>query len=144
MLSEEIFDFGKSTMNADTVNELKLRLNEQFMDVFNLCKWVLENAVNGQVQSSLVNNTLITLQHFLSWMPLGYIFQFDLMTILVKNFMVQSQYQMNAMSCLAEVACIKMDNEDMTKYQDKVGLLFFDFCAEFYKQIGCNLTFVQA
>lgn len=71
MLSEEIFDFGKSTMNADTVNELKLRLNEQFMDVFNLCKWVLENAVNGQVQSSLVNNTLITLQHFLSWMPLG-------------------------------------------------------------------------
>lgn len=72
MLSEEIFDFGKGTMNADTINELKTRFNTQFLEVFNLCKLVLENsATTGTVQASLVNNTLVTLQHFLSWMPLG-------------------------------------------------------------------------
>lgn len=37
-----------------------------------------------------------------------------------------------------------MDADDMNKYQEKVGILFFDFCAEFYKQIGNKITFIQA
>ena len=101
ILSEEIFDYSKNQMTQKQINELKEQMNSDFTMIFELCKFILENA--HQAKPSLVNACLETLNAFLSWIPMYYIICTDLIDKLV--MMLSSEYLRNSsLSCLVEIA----------------------------------------
>jgi exportin-1 len=77
ILSEEIFDFSEQMTQAKT-DSLRKCMCSQFAAIYQLCKEVLDCAKKPE----LIKVTLETLLKFLSWIPLGYIFETDLVTIL--------------------------------------------------------------
>ena len=82
LLSEEVFDFSKDTMTSAKVKTMKESLNEEFSQVFQLCEFILE----ASQKTSLLQATLQTLQRFLTWIPLGYIFETALVPALITKF----------------------------------------------------------
>ncbi|KAI9334595.1 CRM1 C terminal-domain-containing protein [Obelidium mucronatum] len=82
LLSEEIFDFSAEQMTQQKTKNLKNSMCGQFSDIFQLCLQVLDKAS----KKSLINATLETLLRFLNWIPLGYIFETNLVDILALDF----------------------------------------------------------
>lgn len=83
LLSEEVFDYSKESMTQVKMKKMKESLNEEFSQIFQLCEFILD-ASNKQ---SLLLATLQTLQRFLTWIPLGYIFETNLTTALITKFL---------------------------------------------------------
>jgi exportin-1 len=84
-------------MTQKQINELKEQMNSEFTTIFQLCKFILENA--HQAKLSLVKSCLETLNAFLSWIPMFYIIRTDMIDKLV--MMLASDYLRNsALSCL--------------------------------------------
>ena len=78
LLSEEIFDFSAEQMTQAKQKNLKNQMCGEFSEIFQLCHQVLEKAQ----KPSLIKATLSTLLRFLNWIPLGYIFETNLIDIL--------------------------------------------------------------
>lgn len=79
LLSEEIFDFSAEQMTQAKTKALKQTMCGEFSDIFTLCNEVLEKAN----KPSLIKATLETLLRFLNWIPLGYIFETQIIDYLV-------------------------------------------------------------
>ena len=84
LLSEDVFVFSAESMTAAKIKQMKESLNDEFSQVFHLCQLVME----GSQKPSLLLATLDTLQRFLTWIPLGYIFETSLVPQLLKFFEV--------------------------------------------------------
>lgn len=89
LLSEEVFDFSKDTLTTAKAKTLKESLNEEFSQVFQLCEFIL----GASGKKSLLLSTLRTLQRFLSWIPLGYIFETGLVPGLIAKFLPVPAYR---------------------------------------------------
>ncbi|CAE8663043.1 unnamed protein product, partial [Polarella glacialis] len=97
MLSEEVFSFGKNHMVSKKVAKLKDSLNAQFATIYELCDFILKSHVAqpGSVKTSLVSTTLNTLANFLEWIPLGYVFETDLIQTLLVHFWDPLEYRID-------------------------------------------------
>ncbi|KAG6576869.1 Protein EXPORTIN 1A, partial [Cucurbita argyrosperma subsp. sororia] len=93
LLSEEVFDFSRGEMTQQKIKELKQSLN----------------------RTELIRATLSTLHAFLSWIPLGYIFESPLLETLLKFFPVPS-YRNLALQCLTEVAALNFGDYYNVQY----------------------------
>ncbi|KAG9133939.1 hypothetical protein Leryth_004637 [Lithospermum erythrorhizon] len=83
LLSEEVFDFSRGEMTQQKIKELKQSLNSEFQLIHELCLYVL----SASQRAELIRATLATLHAFLSWIPLGYIFESPLLcTVASLNF----------------------------------------------------------
>ncbi|KAL7003799.1 Exportin-1 [Sarracenia purpurea var. burkii] len=102
LLSEEVFDFSRGEMTQQKIKELKQTLNSEFQLIHELCLYVLSAASQ---RTELIRATLATLHAFLSWIPLGYIFESPLLETLLNFFPVPS-YRNLALQCLTEVAAL--------------------------------------
>lgn len=80
-ISEEIFDFSAEQMTQQKTNNLKNQMCGEFSEIHQLCREVLDNAT----KSSLIKATLQTLLRFLNWIPLGFIFEGDLIDTLTNR-----------------------------------------------------------
>ena len=69
----------------------------------------------------LISATLRTLKAFLSWIPLGYLFETDLIRTLIERFFAAAQFRNAALECLTEIASLA-DLEP--KYDAKVVQLY--------------------
>ncbi|CAI9767781.1 unnamed protein product [Fraxinus pennsylvanica] len=101
LLSEEVFDFSRGEMTQQKIKELKQSLNSEFKLIHELCLYVL----SASQRAELIRATLATLHAFLSWIPLGYIFESPLLETLLKSFPVPA-YRNLALQCLTEVAAL--------------------------------------
>eukprot|EP00124_Ichthyophonus_hoferi_P001094 Ihof_evm13s50 gene=Ihof_evmTU13s50 len=99
LLSEEVFDFSAGQMTNRKARKLKDTMCNQFGEVFQLCMFVMDNATS----SELMHATLETLLRFLGWIPLGYMFETDLIAKLIKLLFVV-EFRNNALQCLTEIA----------------------------------------
>ena len=102
LLSEEVFDFSKDSMTTAKIRTLKESLNTEFADIFKLCIFVLGASSRPQ----LISATLRTLKAFLSWIPLGYLFETDLIRTLIERFFAAAQFRNAALECLTEIASL--------------------------------------
>ncbi|KAI7726756.1 hypothetical protein M8C21_006128 [Ambrosia artemisiifolia] len=102
LLSEEVFDFSRGEMTQQKIKDLKQSLNSEFQLIHELCLYVL----SASQRTELIRATLATLHAFLSWIPLGYIFESPLLETLLKFFPVPS-YRNLTLQCLTEVAALK-------------------------------------
>lgn len=98
LLSEEVFDFSRGEMTQAKIKDLKNSLNSEFKLIHELCLFVL----NASQKPDLIRATLGTLYAFLSWVPLGYVFESNLVEILLKLF-PQPAFRNLALQCLTEV-----------------------------------------
>ncbi|XP_024969324.1 protein EXPORTIN 1A isoform X2 [Cynara cardunculus var. scolymus] len=88
-------------MTQQKIKELKQSLNSEFQLIHELCLYVL----SASQRTELIRATLATLHAFLSWIPLGYIFESPLLETLLKFFPVPS-YRNLTLQCLTEVAAL--------------------------------------
>eukprot|EP00397_Hematodinium_sp_SG-2012_P001766 GEMP01001771.1.p1 GENE.GEMP01001771.1~~GEMP01001771.1.p1 ORF type:complete len:1108 (+),score=186.25 GEMP01001771.1:155-3478(+) len=123
LLAEDIFDFGKDDMISKKVLKLKGSLTQQFASIFELCMFIFQNHITtpGTVNPSLLKTTLTTLAQFLSWIPLGYVFETQLIDILLNNFWDPLQFRIECCQCLNEIACL---NEGVETYQPQIMRCF--------------------
>jgi exportin-1 len=89
LLSEEVFDFSKDTMTAAKMKAMKESLNDEFSQIFQLCEYILD----ASQKSSLLLATLQTLQRFLTWIPLGYIFETTLVPALITKYFPNAAFR---------------------------------------------------
>jgi exportin-1 len=73
-------------MTQSKTKSLKTTLCNEFSEIFQLCHEILEQAD----KASLVSATLHTLLRFLNWIPLGYIFETNLIDLLCNRVSVSS------------------------------------------------------
>lgn len=99
LLSEEVFDFSLGQMTQTKAKHLKDSMCQEFGMIFQLCQMVLENSQNA----SLVVVTLETLLRFMHWIPLGYIFETNLIQSLVCRFLSVPVFRNVTLKCLAEI-----------------------------------------
>jgi exportin-1 len=102
LLSEEVFDYGREVMTSEKIMSMKESLNGEFSSIYQLCELILKNSK----RASLLKVTLQTLQRFLTWIPLGFIFQTDLIHMLLDSFFAQPQFRNDALECLAEIGTL--------------------------------------
>ncbi|KAH8918944.1 hypothetical protein BT69DRAFT_1353506 [Atractiella rhizophila] len=116
LLSEEIFDFGADNMTQNRTKAMKARICDEFNEVFQLCA---EIVANGQ-KPSLIKSTLEALYRFLSWMPLGYIFETELVDNLVSRFLGVPDFRNITLKCLSEIVGLHVSDS----YDPKFYALF--------------------
>ncbi|KAI9294610.1 exportin-1 [Neoconidiobolus thromboides FSU 785] len=100
-LSEEIYDFSEESLTQNKIRYLKHQMEEEFQQVFQLCLDVLAKAQTP----GLVNSTLETLSRFLNWIPLDFVFNSDLLNILVSRFLPEVQFRNLTLKCITQVVC---------------------------------------
>ncbi|GLC60282.1 Exportin-1 [Pleodorina starrii] len=106
LLSEEVFDFARLDLTQAKTKELKQTLTVEFKAIHELCVFVLNNTRKPE----LIRATLETLSVYLTWVPLGYIFEGNLLEMLLQLF-PQAPFRNVALQCLTEVGSLQMATE---------------------------------
>ena len=99
LLSEEVFDFSRDQMVTEKVKKMKESLNGEFSSIYQLCEFILQHSQ----RPSLLKVTLQTLQRFLTWIPLGFIFQTNLVNELLNKFFPEPMFRNDTLDCLTEI-----------------------------------------
>ncbi|CAH2072557.1 unnamed protein product [Thlaspi arvense] len=128
LLSEEVFDFSRGEMTLQKIKDLKQSLNRhesysyEFKLIHELCLYVL----SASQRQDLIRSTLSALHAYLSWIPLGYIFESPLLETLLKFFPVPA-YRNLTLQCLTEVAALNFGDfynvQYVNMYTIFIGLL---------------------
>ncbi|KAL7408945.1 Crm1-F1 [Mrakia frigida] len=116
LLSEEIFDYSAEQMTQAKTKNLKNQMCGEFSEIFQLCSEVLEKAQ----KASLIKATLETLLRFLNWIPLGFIFETNIIDNLVTRFLEVPEFRNVTLKCLSEIGGLSVGPE----YNAKFVILF--------------------
>ncbi|KAJ3415020.1 Karyopherin transporter [Chytridiales sp. JEL 0842] len=116
LLSEEIFDFSAEQMTQLKTKNLKNSMCGEFSEIFQLCQEVLDKAS----KPSLIKATLETLLRFLNWIPLGYIFETNLIEVLRSRFLEVPEFRNVTIKCLTEIGALQVGPE----YNEKFVIMF--------------------
>lgn len=81
LLSEEIFEFGTEQLTQQKIRTLKTQIKGEFQSIFELCAEVLEKTQ----KPSLIAATLETLLRFLVWIPLGYVYTTNVVSLMIER-----------------------------------------------------------
>ena len=108
LLSEEVFDFSKDQMVTQKVKTMKLSLNNEFQSIYHLCEFILAHSS----KPSLLKVTLETLQRFLTWIPLEFIFRTQMIDALLNKFFPEPMFRNEALDCLTEIGGLSDPNFD--------------------------------
>ncbi|KAG6429419.1 hypothetical protein SASPL_107470 [Salvia splendens] len=143
LLSEEVFDFSRGEMTQQKIKELKQSLNRhrehkarsEFKLIHELCLYVL----SASQRAELIRATLATLHAFLSWIPLGYIFESPLLENLLKFFPVPA-YRNLTIQCLTEVAALSFGDF----YNMEYAKMYSIFMVQLQAIVPSSTNFVEA
>ena len=89
-------------MTSAKAKKLKESFNADFSLIFQLCEYIMANSV----KESLLVCTFQTLLKFLNWIPLGYIFETQLVKTLVYKFLPQPAFRNDVLACLTEIGSL--------------------------------------
>ncbi len=116
LLSEEVFDFSAEQMTQNKAKNLKAQMWREFAEIFQLCSEVLEKAN----KASLVKSTLETLLRFLNWIPLGYVFETNIVENLRNRFLEVNEFRNVTLKCLTEIAVLQVPSQ----FSERLNLMF--------------------
>uniref|UniRef100_A0A8D8U493 Exportin-1 n=1 Tax=Cacopsylla melanoneura TaxID=428564 RepID=A0A8D8U493_9HEMI len=137
LLSEEVFDFSGGQLTQAKAKHLKDSMCSQFSQIFTLCQFVLENSSNA----SLVGATLETLLRFLNWIPLGYIFETNLITTLIDKFLNVPLFRNVTLKCLTEIAAV---SGNYSNYENVYVSLFTSTMVQLQMMLPMGTNIKQA
>jgi exportin-1 len=132
-LSEEIFDFSKSSITSAKAQELKATMSTEFSAIFELCLFVIDLYIAnpGSIKTSLVKTTLKTFGATMSWIPLGFIFDTPIVVKLVQNLLQENSFRVETIKCLTEIAGLReqikkqQGNNSFNKLYEEFLLMMF-------------------
>lgn len=133
LLSEEVFDFSADAMTSTKTKELKQTMCLEFSSIFQLCNEVLQSAN----QESLISRTLETLLRFLSWIPLGYIFETNIIDTLRTRFLETPEFRNITLKCLTEIGGLKTEGQG--QYDEKQVEMFTEVLTTISRIIPLSL-----
>jgi exportin-1 len=113
LMSEEVFDFGLGELTQAKMTELKSSFNREFGLIFELCQGVLDTSQN----LDLLEATLETLLRFLNWIPLGFIFETNMVDSLTTRFLPHPQTRNVTLACLTEIVSLQVGNLQDAHFQ---------------------------
>ena len=116
LLSEEVFDFSSEQLTTVKAKNLKTQLCSEFSEVFQLCSEILDKAT----KPSLLLVTLEALLRFLKWIPLGYIFETNLIDTLLRKFLPSINFRTATLACLTEICSLEIGKD----YDPKFAQIF--------------------
>ena len=119
LLSEEVFDYSAEQMTQAKALNLKTRMGQEFSDIFQLCYEVLDKAT----RPSLIVATLNTVLRYMQWIPLGYIFETELLNLLTNKFLSPQDTRAVTLKCLTEAASLnasEYDEKFVTMFQNSM------------------------
>jgi exportin-1 len=121
LLSEEVFDYSGEAMTSTKTRNLKQTMCAEFSQIFQLCQEVLNTAT----QPSLVNATLETLLRFCNWIPLGYIFETDLINTLRTRFLSTPEFRNITLQVLTEIGGLQTGGPGQpNSYEEQLVKMF--------------------
>lgn len=120
LLSEEVFDYSAEQMTSSKTRNLKQTMCSEFSQIFQLCQEIL-NTAN---QHSLVHATLETLLRFCNWIPLGYIFETTLITLLRERFLEVPEFRNVTLQCLTEIGGLQTGGPGANNYDEQLVKMF--------------------
>lgn len=150
LLSEEVFDFSKDQMTTAKIKTLKESLQHEFAKIFELLSFILSRSQ----RPSLIKATLQTLQRFLTWIPLGFIFETSLIQSLIDTFFIVPAFRVETLECLTEIASLQDLDPQYEPLFQKMYLAFLtqlqtiippdsDLSAPFHNQNEVDCLFIQ-
>jgi len=134
ILSEEIFDFSAEHMTQAKIKEMKRNLHDQFASIFGLCEYIL----NHSQDTNLLTITLRTLLRFLLWIPIGYIFETNLIEMLAVRFFPAQIFQNDTLRCLSEIASIQLRDQPPA-YSNKLKQMFHSVIDQVSTHLGLDV-----
>uniref|UniRef100_H2YXR1 Exportin-1 n=1 Tax=Ciona savignyi TaxID=51511 RepID=H2YXR1_CIOSA len=140
LLSEEVFDFSQDQMTQVKAKHLKDSMCNEFSDIFQLCQFVMDNSQNAP----LVNATLSTLLCFLNWIPLGYIFETELITQLIYKFLNLPMFRNVTLKCITEIGEISSGVSVAGKYDEQFLKLFSHTMQQLKQMLPPNVNMKAA
>ena len=138
LLSEEVFDFSADAMTSAKTKALKTTMCLEFSAIFSLCNEVLTTAN----QPSLISRTLETLLRFLSWIPLGYVFETAIIDTLRTRFLETPEFRNITLKCLTEIGGLKTEGNG--SYDEKQVQMFTEVLTTISKIIPLSLEIGRA
>ena len=105
----------------------------EFSAIFSLCNEVLTTAN----QPSLISRTLETLLRFLSWIPLGYVFETAIIDTLRTRFLETPEFRNITLKCLTEIGGLKTEGNG--SYDEKQVQMFTEVLTTISKIIPLSL-----
>lgn len=121
LLSEEVFEFSTGNLTKQKTNQLQQAYMSDFMSIFHLCEHILQKAT----KESLILETLQTLQRFICWIPLPFIFETNLIQQLVSKFLPVKQFRNDTMRCLADIVSPRDSNKTLpNQYEPQLRRLY--------------------
>lgn len=120
LLSEEVFDYSADQMTSAKTRNLKQTMCSEFSQIFQLCQEILNTAT----QPSLVLATLETLLRFCNWIPLGYIFETNLIELLRTRFLEVPEFRNITLQCLTEIGGLQTGTPGSNNYDEQLVKMF--------------------
>lgn len=137
LLSEEVFDF-ETNLTSSKAAYLKQEFCDQFQAVHALCLEILQTAENV----NLVYKTLRTLHGFLSWVPVGFIFENNLIELITGRFLPFPAFRPLCVQCLVEISSIDIEAEP--KYGARLDTMFKKVMEVLTDQLPLDLDIAKA
>ncbi|KAI8085322.1 exportin-1 [Thamnidium elegans] len=137
LLSEEVFDFSIDHMTMAKMQKLKKQMVNEFGSIFDLCKNVLSTP---STNIHLVNATLETLLKFISWIPIQFVYQQDLIQILESNLSGSPIQRNLSLQCFTEI--ITLDRVDQ-QYNDIILNIYAIVTKEMTRIIPSHVDIAQ-
>lgn len=104
-------------------------MTSEFQSVFQLCEFVITEAINNPqaIKQTLIRQCLKTLQTFLSWIPLGYVFQTDLVEKVLRNLIAPPSTRIEAIKLFTEISQVSLKDEEeayQNMYKEKTCMFY--------------------
>uniref|UniRef100_A0A0N4ZS17 Exportin-1 n=1 Tax=Parastrongyloides trichosuri TaxID=131310 RepID=A0A0N4ZS17_PARTI len=136
LLSEELFEFGND-VTAKKQSHMKNQFCNEFEAVFDLCYEILRDSKSV----SLISSTLETLNRFLQWIPIGYIFETDIILFLVEKFLPHPCFRTTTINCLAEIAGVNISSTP--QHEEKIKYMMINIIKIIMTQISLDIDFTS-
>ncbi|KAI9794804.1 MAG: Karyopherin transporter [Peltula sp. TS41687] len=133
LLSEEVFDYSAEQMTSTKTRELKTTMCAEFSAIFQICSEILTTAN----QASLIKATLETLLRFLNWIPLGYVFETQIIETLRERFLETPEFRNITLKCLTEIGGLQI--APSYTYNEKLISMFTSVLATISKIVPLSL-----
>ena len=134
LLSEEVFDFSAEQMTSSKTKNLKESMTNQFAQIFKLCDDILRSAENA----SLIKTTLETLLRFMSWIPLGYVFDTGVIDVIRGKYLFPPETRNISLKCLTEISGLSIP-QTFNNYNEKLVAMFTETLTTISEIIPINV-----
>ncbi len=112
-LSTEIFDFWKNSISSADIIKLKNKFASEFKSVFDVCIFIGRSYIEdpSKIKNSLMLTCLETINSFLGWMPIYYIFLTDLIENFLLKLLVQKNFTLHTLKSFEIIFGFQFEKE---------------------------------